>query len=351
MIAYFVYNLSTYSGAAKQAMLLASNLDKKVVIFNFDKSINEPFTKFLNIDCINISGNYFVKTIILLYSTFKYKIKIYHLHGFFLSGLILGVVFQRKIILKTTLLNDDDFLTLKTKLTWPIISFLLSKIKLNIVLTDYMKAINRSINKVIKIIKIPNGVYFPINPPDIDDKLNSFCFVGLISERKKTLESIKYFIDHYRNEIESKMYVVGPLDLYKTINEFQTEYINCCRQLVKDSNLEDRIIFTGNLPEQEVRNILRICKALIFFSEKEGMPNVVLEAISENCIPIVSNMDGVAKEILGSNFEFLINNNHSKVEISKLDELISSKLLYNQALNRYSINVIASQYSAIYESL
>ena len=207
MIAYFVHNLDSYSGAAQQALLLAKNMQRNVLFFNHN---NKTFRRYKYSNFIEIIDLPQSKLFIILFFTLKYKIKIFHFHGSFNVGMFLGTILQKKMILKTTLLGDDDFDTFASKKSWKVRYFLIKHIYKNIVLSKKLKEINSKYIDSSKIELIPNGVFLAENCPTLQEKENSFCFVGLVCERKKTYESIKYFIDNYSCNTTTKMYVVGP---------------------------------------------------------------------------------------------------------------------------------------------
>lgn len=79
--------------------------------------------------------------------------------------------------------------------------------------------------------------------------------MGLVCERKKTYESIKYFIDNYSQDETSKMYVVGPYKNMQNNHEFSNEYVNSCFELIKNNNLEKRVIFTDRVSKEETQNM------------------------------------------------------------------------------------------------
>ncbi|MEM3509368.1 MAG: hypothetical protein QXN52_08770 [Nitrososphaerota archaeon] len=176
MIAYFVYNLNTYSGGAQQALLLAKHLRKKIIFFNIE---NKNFSKWEYNNLIPIidlpKKNIFYRFLIVIFYTFKYKIKVYHFHGLFLEMLI-GVILRRKIILKTTLIGDDDFdLVKKRKLSW-LFLYLIKHVDKNVVLSKKLYEINSRYIDKSKIKIIPNGVIVEQNPPQLFQKENIFCF-------------------------------------------------------------------------------------------------------------------------------------------------------------------------------
>jgi len=349
MLAYFVYNLDSYSGAAQQALLLAKHMKRDILFFNHN---NKPFKKYKYnelIEIINLPQNRFLQALIVLFFTLKYKINIYHFHGSFNVGMSIGTILRKKMILKTTLLDDDDFDTFASKRSWKIRYFLIKHIYKNIVLSKKLKEINSKYIDSSKIELIPNGVLLAENCPTLEEKENAFCFVGLVCERKRTYESIKYFIDNYSKDENSKMYVVGP---YKDIfnnHEFSDEYVAKCFELIKSNDVENRVVFTDRVSKKETQSIFKKSKALLFFSDKEGMPNVVLEAMANNCVPITSEMDGVIKEIFEDKKQgFILDDSFERIDIRLIDELIENKVPYLHIRAKFGIDVIAEKYRGIY---
>ncbi len=349
MIAYFVHNLDSYSGAAQQALLLAKNMKRNILFFNHN---NKTFKKYKYndfIEIIDLPQNKFLQLFIILFFTLKYKIKIYHFHGSFNVGLFLGTFLRKKMILKTTLLGDDDFDTFASKRSWNIRYFLIKHIYKNIVLSEKLKEINSKYIDSSKIELIPNGVLLAENCPTIKEKENAFCFVGLVCERKKTYQSIKYFIDNYSCNTTTKMYVVGPYKNMQNNHEFSDEYVNKCFELIKNNALENRVIFTDRVSKEETQNIFKKSKALLFFSDKEGMPNVVLEAMANNCVPITSEMDGVIREIFEDKKQgFILDDSFEKIDINLIDEFIENRISYLHVRDKFGIDIIVERYREIY---
>ena len=350
MIAYFVHNLDSYSGAAQQALLLAKHLDKNILIFNYNNSKYSKHKESDKITIINLPQNKLLQMSIISIITYKYKINIYHFHGSFNTGLLIGYILNKKMIMKTTLLGDDDFDTFASKKSWKIRYFLLKKIDKNIVLSKKLRDINSKYIDSSKIELIPNGVLLAENCPTLEEKENSFCFVGLVCGRKRTYKSIKYFIDNYSYDITTKMYIVGPYKSMEYNNEFSTEYVEKCFELINKNNLQDRVIFTGRVSKQETQKIFKKSKALLFFSSKEGMPNVVLESMANNCVPITCELDGVIKEIFDDKKEgFILNDNFEEVDILSIEKIIEDKKPLELMKNKFSISIIAGRYRNIYE--
>jgi glycosyltransferase involved in cell wall biosynthesis len=349
MIAYFVHNLDSYSGAAQQALLLAKHMKRDILFFNHN---NKSFKKYKHnefIEIIDLPQNKLLQLFIILFFTLKYKIEIYHCHGSFNIGLFLGTILRKKMILKTTLLGDDDFDTFASKRSWKVRYFLIKHIYKNIVLSKKLKEINSKYIDSLKIELIPNGVLLAENCPTLEEKENAFCFVGLVCERKKTYESIKYFIENYSHDTTSKMYIVGPYKDISNNHEFSGEHVAKCFDLIKNNNLENRVVFTDRVSKEETQCIFKKSKALLFFSDKEGMPNVVLEAMANNCVPITSEMDGVTREIFEDKKQgFILDGNFEKVDIGLINELIENKVSYLHVRNKFGIDVVSENYTRYY---
>lgn len=350
MIAYFVYNLNKYSGASQQALALAKSMKMPITILNHERGIGFSKKKINEyVEQINLPSNRFLALFYLIFFLAINKVKIIHLHGFFKHGIVLGRFLGKKIILKTTLMGSDDFESLCGKArNKKFIKFLIGCVDINVCLTPQLYNQNRNFIDESKIRIIPNGVELPANV--LTQKENIFCFVGLVCERKGAFESIEYYLKNYLDLPGSKMYVVGPLE---GLDESDSAYVNKCYTLVSQYAANDKVIFTGNIPRQDVQEIFRISKALIFFSKNEGMPNVVLEAISKNCLPITLGLDGVTLEILGHEVDskLTLTDPPKIINVNVMDKIIESTDVYRIAKEKFSLQTINLNYQNLYEVL
>lgn len=354
-IAYFVYNFDYYSGAAFQAKKIASYINETHKIFIF--SINQTnkidcYNLQKNVVVINLYGNILKQLLNIFKIVRDNNIKIFHLHGFITRGLVIGKLLNQKIILKTTLMGTDDFDSIiknSNGIKKIVKKYLFKKVDVNATLTKKMKEINSKYIDEKKIKVIPNGVIIPDLNVDMTKKENEFAVVGMICPRKRTYESIKYYIDNYSKLKNSKLYVVGPTE--SELPEFDKEYLKRCKNLIKENKDKD-IIITGKLTHKELEKIYLKCKSIILFSKKEGMPNVVLEAMAYNAVPIMTRMDGVSIEILGNNeYGFVLNDINEKININYIDKLIKEKVSFKRVSDKYNIKNISSRYEELYNEI
>lgn len=349
----FTFGLRTYSGAAKQADFLAKMIaSKKVVIF--DKS---PGSRFFFPDIEHRTDQYTVVFLPrfpparwVIVAIMSRGVKIFHFHGFVKEMLCLAVALRKKILLKTTILGGDDFEAQATYALPRIRRFLISKTDFNIVQTVAAKNINSRYLDPQKIVVVPNLINAKTEP--VFDKRDNFLFVGVVCERKKAHLAIRLFVQNFAENPNAVLYVIGPLPTDQLTAESDRDYLKKCLAEVPQA-LAPRVQFTGNLERSELDAYYRQAKSLILLSDAEGLPNVVLEAMSWNCVPILSPMGGVAVEILGSDPAGFIIDDISKkaISTSAIDKLIENATPWRRIRDNFDANSRARQIEDIYDKL
>lgn len=71
------------------------------------------------------------------------------------------------------------------------------------------------------------------------------------------------------------------------------------RSLAHQLGVQDRVSFTGNLPQEQLVDVYRAADVLLLASSNEGMPNVVLEALACGT-PVIAAPVGGVPEVLSS---------------------------------------------------
>ena len=135
-----------------------------------------------------------------------------------------------------------------------------------------------------------NGVknlFQPVDPDTKNDVLNRytegvpyFVFVGLIHERKN-LQGLLRAFDLYRSETSEprKLVVIGE-------RKWWTSKIE---EAYSSMKLKDDIVFTGRLPDEELRLLLASSQALCYVPFFEGFGIPILEAMKSGTAVITSN--------------------------------------------------------------
>lgn len=345
-ILYVVRNLDRYSGAARQAINLALIFKKngiRIDILNVSD---------LNEDNIFLHPELFITTVTRNESNislFNILIDycIVHFHGVFMKLFIFSKLAGNKNILKSTLDGEDDFLTLTSGKQRYIKKLILKySIDLNNGLTSQIANKNKRIISQKKIIKINNFVN--VAKTIEVKKENLFIYSGAIIKRKNPHLSILYFLRNYAQLENSKLYLIGP----SNIEEESGDIDYALKLKEKYSKYKDSIIFIDNLPHDELQEYFIKSKALLFFSDREGMPNVVLESLANNCFPILFTMNGLSKEILTNiNAGAIINDINESIDINHIDNSIKFKSPHSLALDKYSFNIGFEKYKTLYKSM
>lgn len=342
MIAYFVHNVFGYSGASAQAFMLAAHLKRNVIIFNRQDNVRPGLAQQSNnIRVINLYKSKIGQLFQIIHWLIKERFKVFHLHGVFDVALLVGVLFGVQTFVKTTLIGEDDIHSLSKRRGWVARRILLKRIAFNIVQNEHIKKINSQYICENKIAIIPNAVLMPHDEPLVEIDNNRFCFVGMICARKRVIETIKYFHRHLSGLANSTLFIIGPTEA-SLAAEFDLDYIKKCRELAEELDISDRVIFTGVMDKNQIYKVLASSKALLLFSEAEGMPNVVLEAMANNCVPIVSDLGGVAADFIDHGINGWIIDNSENFDIESINKIKTSKAPYEKAKNRFGIDLVIS---------
>jgi glycosyltransferase involved in cell wall biosynthesis len=295
---HFVYNYWNYSGATKQSIKLAHGSSNKTIFINSQRKS----LFFLNYNSDNNRvvidvPSLFAFRILALFYILIFKVRkndVCHFHGFHHMPLLIASLLSRACFFKCTLEGVDDLYSLK--LRNPIfLNFILRKVSFINSLNEKILRLNKESNLCSdgKLVVIPNGVEIE----EIDNSLvyerNCFICVGAVVPRKNVKEVINYYIHNYIDS-ELPLYIIGPAD--NSIAEFNEKYYQECLSLAEKYN--GKVFFVGNKSKQQLTEYYRRAKAMLFFSHKEGTPNVVLEAISFNCPVIYKKTDEVVRSIL-----------------------------------------------------
>ncbi|MDH1767225.1 glycosyltransferase family 4 protein [Comamonas aquatica] len=345
MIYYFVYNLGSYSGAAQQAFKIAREIGYDITICNIGTPCFSEVSS--NVKILNLHKFRFFRVFQLLKLFSLHRKNVFHFHGFFLIPIFFAWFFQVPFIIKTTLMGDDDYISLGKGYLGFLKQFLFKKCTYNVVLSGKAKGINGAYISLDKVRLIPNGVF--ISEGEREKIGNLFYFCGLVCKRKNTLKSIKVFHFYYSNLPDSKFYIVGPDSKYGCSKDFDMDYVLECKQYVNDHNLKDKVIFTGLISGDEVNHIASRCKGILFFSDFEGMPNAVIEAMANNCVPIISSMHGVGEEIISGGAGFVCEDNFPSID--EIDDLIYKEIPLNKVKSNYSFSITLKKFKELYNSI
>jgi len=213
--------------------------------------------------------------------------------------------------------------------------------------------INSHIVKREKIKPIYNGIdtekyYFSQNMRDIirktlniDEKIKVIGYVGRLSAEKNVTNLIEAISRIH--SIDFKLVIIGDGPERENLE-----------RLVSEKQLNNKVSFLGAL--SNVNEYYSAFDVLVLSSNTEGLPTVLLEAISSNCL-IVSTDCGGVREILPENYEFLAKPNCPEElslvinKILKMESLLANQIKENclkKVNSHFSIEAMCQSWWVIY---
>ena len=187
----------------------------------------------------------------------------------------------------------------------------------------------------VRMEYIPNGVDLKrFRPPTtIEEKLQTrrllglqenqtvISTVGAVHPRKGTdflLEAWNRLTDRFPN---AHLYIIGlRKDLtYPDLKEFGHKL----QSLINASGAPERIHFTGLI--RNVEEYLRASDIFVFPSQREGMPNVVLEAMASGLPVILTPFVGLSAELGKANREYLLADREADSLATVLNKLLENR--------------------------
>lgn len=123
-----------------------------------------------------------------------------------------------------------------------------------------------------------------------EKKIIYLLSIGVITERKRQLEIIKFVLRCKDNGIQVKLVLLG----YD-----KTSYAYKCKEFVKKNGLEKEIIFQGFT--LNIENYFALADLMILASDLESYPGVIVESMA-NKVPILSTPIAGVPELLQDNY-------------------------------------------------
>lgn len=212
----------------------------------------------------------------------------------------------------------------------------------NVSQSSVMSYIKYNIVDKNKMICVYNGVDFEkFEKKNNFNNLNRVLYIGRIV-KEKNLDLLVDIIKDINNP-ELICDVIGDGDQLQRIKDY-----------VEDNNLNSKINFLGK--RMDLPKIIKNYDILFLTSFTEGLPTVLIEAISAKILVLSTDCGGV-KEIL-EGFDFLIAENNNKIDfLNKFHQLKGMKLnhlsdnLYNQVEAKFSQDNMIASWENIYTNI
>ncbi|MGH8492647.1 MAG: glycosyltransferase family 4 protein [Moraxellaceae bacterium] len=350
VIIHVVKDGGGYSGAVLQARLLLEHLESPTLLLNFFSSekglLREKALNVVNVRC-GLAGIFKLAWLVL-----SRRASVLHIHGLIKEAMIAALLLPAvKVIVKSTLTGSDDFDSVRRYSLGIFKHWLLMRADVNVCISSRLYEINSRHPFRGEIRVIPNGVVSVGRPFSAAVIKPWFCVVGVVCPRKRTQLAIQYFIDHYSFLPDAMLFVVGPNAYNGVSAEITQEYQDMCESAIQAS-LKNKVVFVGQVGKAEVTNYYAQCIALLFFSENEGMPNVVLEAMAHGCVPVLSEIEGVARDIVEDGVQGrIIDPVTDVVDFGQIQNIYRSGAGIRRVKEHFSIESVAKKYERLYRDI
>ncbi|MFH1957604.1 MAG: glycosyltransferase family 4 protein [bacterium] len=376
--------LPQYSGAAIQCYSLLRELKKRKVeafVISFSNDRKEP--KY-SIDGISVETIFVnqkgtikdkIKEMIKIFLTIyrnRSKIDILHIHCLSLSSLLAGFILRKRIIQKLTLMGEDDIVTIKKHKLGIIKLLLMSKVNQIVSVSPALTDTLRNSKYFHNYDEVPNGVNTKIFRP-VKNKYEKFeyreklllpvnakiaLFMGAIIDRK----GIDVLIEAW-NKVSLKygkqlqLLLVGP-EYIEGNSEFSVSFNRKLHKTISCLKLESKIKFVGEVKNPE--KYLMCSDVFLFPSRREGLPNVLLEAMSCGLPCVVSRIPQITDHIIDHGLNgYLCEQEDIESMAGNILKLFMDKELFvkigaaarKTIENRYDIANIADTYKGMYRNL
>lgn len=289
-------------------------------------------------------------------------------------SIFIAKLFGKKVITETSLIGDDDPVSLGKFQTWKdyfkpkFIRYLFYRmadiyISKSVVITEIFKESKIPLSKVVEIpYSVEVDKFKPINGIEkrcMRKKLNLWedgliiLFVGGINVRKGVHLLVDAFISIEKKYPEIKLLIVGPT--YK----YDQKYISEIKDNISKFDLEDKV----RLTEENVSNVeeyMQCSDIFILPSKQEGFPISIIEAMSSGLTVIASDIPEIEKAQINSGVDgFVFPVGNSEKLASAIEILIENKEYITRiglearkkVVENWSAEIVDSAYKRLYQSI
>ncbi len=271
-------------------------------IFKLNNFINEN-----NITIVSAKEPISALNPVLLKTLFKKKIKIIiENHGDFKSQLLE----QR----------DRTYIAKFIFLTEFIVKFVFKHV-------DVLRGVNeqnsnyfRKYNSNLKMYNFPAWIDSSIFSSENSEKRKDLLFVGNIIKRKGVyflINSLSTFLLENHNV---QLRIIGKKE--------DNKYYSKINEIVNKKNLQKRVIFLGEIGQEEIAKYMNSSKILLMASSSEGLPRVLIEAGFCGLPSIASNIDGIHDPFSLKGGTLVYELNSEKEFLKNVNSLYNNEVLW-----------------------
>ena len=265
--------------------------------------------------------------------------------------------------LNTELFRDRIGLIAAANKKKPLISHLRSKYELGKVnfSKKYIEFANKNVNKYIAVSKdtatfwvdkvkleeakfeILYDYFEPLKTQPIEDVfqydgLKLVCVANIVPV--KGLEFLLESCASILNEKNAKLFLLG---------KGEANYLATLKTKINQLQIQDSVEFLGF--RNNVSDFLEQSDLVLLFSKREGLPNVIIEAMGVGSVIITTNVGGIPEIIDDNKNGFLVPYGDVKIATNTINSVLQMSKLNSKLLRKNAITTIGGKFSKEHYSL
>ena len=193
-----------------------------------------------------------------------------------------------------------------------------------------------------KTVYLPNGVFIKKNVKKSLINIPIFVIIGIIRPRKGLIEAVQFLVNvnPFKNY---KCIIAGPVS--------NSLYWDQVKLLFAKFSINYN--YLGPIQNNKIGELLNQATLLISMSKREGLPNIVLEAMS-NGVPVICSDIRPHREIIVHNYNGMIYCKDNEKEFHRLKDNDFYKKMSvnaNKSISNFDINNTKNSYDKLYARL
>ncbi|MBT3178538.1 MAG: glycosyltransferase family 4 protein [Desulfobacula sp.] len=272
---------------------------------------------------------------------------------------VLGRLLGKKVFYRPTMYGTDDVLSLvkRNRVLGVLRNFFLKKIDVQIAIQPLIHtAFVRLFPDRGKSVLLPQGVdtdFYSCTSNRIDlrrkmklpeDKI-IILSIGFLIKRKGYDYIFQALRQLKEKNIDFLYLIIGDYKV-DSINKNMYEYLEQEMDELYEhasNNLHDKIKFLGRCQRNDVRDYLACADIFILQSKKEGLPNVLLEAMAMGLPSVVSDIPGLNGFLINDGINCFVTKSNDSCEIAnQLQMLINSEDLRKKMGDTAQKNIVSN---------
>lgn len=201
---------------------------------------------------------------------------------------------------------------------------------------------------------IPNTVVVPAQCPARSRKPGDpirIVYHGVLNTYQKLILHIPEILKEMdRSEIPFRLTIAGD-------GPQRDELLTLCKKWIDAGEME----YKGLVPHEEIDALLRDHDAYIMTSRFEGMPHAVLEAMSQGCVPVVTDIaSGIPEVVADGESGFIVPVGDFAAFADRFGQLQRDPVLYKRMSeathrsiqnSRFNVDAMVKQYLRLFEKI